>query len=81
VNLRIAPVVKANLLKAAKASGCSLTDFVIASAVASADDILAARRSFPLAPEQWQKFNELLDAPARDIPQLKALLRKKSIFE
>src|SRR5688572_903807 len=52
VNLRIDPKVKANLLKAAKASRRSLTDFVLASAVASAEDVLAGRTTFVLSPKE-----------------------------
>jgi uncharacterized protein (DUF1778 family) len=81
VNLRIAPHVKENLLRAAKLSGRSLTDFVLASAIASAEDVLATRTSFMLSPKSWQKFNELLDSPPREIPALKRLLRKKSVFD
>ena len=81
VNLRIAPALKSNLLKAAKASGRSLTDFVLASAVASAEDVLAARTTFVLSRKDWQKFNSLLDSSPREIPRLKRLFKEKSIFE
>jgi uncharacterized protein (DUF1778 family) len=81
INLRIAAPMKANLLKAAKVSGRSLTDFVLASAVASAQDVLSDRTNFALSPKDWRKFNALLDSPPRDIPRLKRLFREKSIFE
>jgi uncharacterized protein (DUF1778 family) len=81
VNLRIAPAIKANLLKAAKVSGRSLTDFVLASAVASADSVLADRTTFVLSSKNWRKFNDLLDSQPRQIPRLRKLLREKSILE
>lgn len=81
VNLRVAPALKSNLLKAAKASGRSLTDFVLDAALASADEILATRTTYALSPNNWQKFNALLDSPPRAIPRLKRLLKEKSAFE
>ena len=81
VNLRVAPALKSNLLKAAKASGRSLTDFVLDAAVATADDVLASRTTFVLSPKDWRKFNDLLDAPPRDIPRLRRLFKEKSILE
>jgi uncharacterized protein (DUF1778 family) len=81
VNLRIAPGIKANLSKAAEASGQTLTDFVVESAVTSAESVLAGRTRFSLSPKNWRKFNELLDSPPRQIPALKRLLREKSVFE
>jgi uncharacterized protein (DUF1778 family) len=79
--LRIDARTKANLRRAAEVSGRSLTDFVLASAVASANDLLAERNRFVLSPKNWQKFNELLDAPAREIPRLKRLFKEKSVLE
>jgi uncharacterized protein (DUF1778 family) len=81
VNLRVARTLKSHLLKAAKASGRSLTDFVLAAAVASAEDVLAARTTFVLSRKDWQKFNSLLDSAPREIPRLKRLFKEKSIFE
>jgi uncharacterized protein (DUF1778 family) len=81
INLRVAPPLKANLSKAAKISGRSLTDFVLASAIASAHDVLSDRTNFALSPKDWRKFNALLDSPPREIPRLKRLFREKSAFE
>jgi uncharacterized protein (DUF1778 family) len=44
-----------------------------------ADDV-ADRVSFALSPEDWQSFCDALDAPARDIPELRRLLREPGVF-
>jgi uncharacterized protein (DUF1778 family) len=81
VNLRINPSQKARLTKAAQASGRSFSEFVLASALTNANDILADRTTFVLSPKDWRKFNELLDSPPRDTPRLRRLFREKSVFE
>ena len=81
INLRIDPKVKAILAKAAKESGSTLTEFMVASAKAAADDVLANRTLLVLSPKDWRKFNELLDAPAREIPALRRLFKERSVFE
>jgi uncharacterized protein (DUF1778 family) len=36
--------------------------------------------TFTLNEEQWQEFNELLEAPAREMPKLKAMMEKPEIW-
>lgn len=81
LNLRIAPAVKILILKAAKLRKNSLTDFVVRSSQDAAEAILAEQTRFVLPKAQWLAFNAALDAPAKEIPELKRLLSEPSVFE
>ena len=81
VNLRISPQVKAALVQAAKLQRIKLTEFMVKSSQAAAETAMAERTLFVLSAEKWQEFNAALDAPAREIPALRKLFRKRSIFK
>jgi uncharacterized protein (DUF1778 family) len=51
------------------------------SAKGSATDMFADQTRFVLPPKKWRELNRLLDAPPREIPRLKRLMREKSILE
>lgn len=70
MNLRIDPSVDEQIRKAAAAEGVSVSEFVAEAAKAAADRTLADRASFTLDPTAWQRFCEVLDRPARDVPGL-----------
>lgn len=80
VNLRINAAEKRRLKEAATLSGQNLTDFVLTTSLTAADMLLASRTHFKISEENWIKFNEMLDRPARDLPGLKKLFSKPSIF-
>lgn len=81
LNLRLTPQAKQRLFAAAEAEQRTVSDFVLQSALARADEALADRRMFSLSAQQWREFQASLDAPVRDLPQLRKLLREPSIFE
>jgi uncharacterized protein (DUF1778 family) len=58
-----------------------VSDFVIESALARAEETLADRRHFGLNAEQWEAFMAALDAPPRELPRVKRLFSEPSIFE
>jgi uncharacterized protein (DUF1778 family) len=80
LNLRIAPAVKAMLRHAAKLRKASLTDFVVRSSQDAAEAVLAQQNRFVLPKAQWLAFHAALDAPAREIPELKQLLAEPTVF-
>jgi uncharacterized protein (DUF1778 family) len=53
------------LQAAAAASNRSVSDFVLESALARADEALAERRNFVLDAVQWKAFLAALDSPPR----------------
>jgi len=81
LDLRLSSAAKQTLRAAATAAHRSISDFVLESALARADETLADRSHFGLDAERWKAFQAALDAPARALPQLRRLLSKRSAFE
>jgi uncharacterized protein (DUF1778 family) len=81
LDLRISPAAKAKLQAAAAAVHRSMSDFVMESALVRAEDTLAERRVFGLDAEKWAAFQAALDAPARPLPHLQALLDEPGFFD
>jgi uncharacterized protein (DUF1778 family) len=81
LDLRVSRSAKAKLQAAAAASHRSMSDFVMESALARAEDTLAERRVFSLGAEAWTAFQAALDAPVRPLPRLRELLSKPGFFD
>ena len=64
------------LRKAAHVSRKSLTDFILDSACATAEQTLLDQRLFLVADSQYQALLELLDRPAQDNPGLARLFAR-----
>jgi uncharacterized protein (DUF1778 family) len=79
LDLRLTPAAKHALRLAAASARESVSDFVLKSALARADEILADRRVIKLNDEQWKAFIAALDAPPKPRPRLKRLLSEPSI--
>jgi uncharacterized protein (DUF1778 family) len=81
LDLRLTPEDKRMLQTAAATSRRSVSDFVLESALARAEETLADRTRFALNAEQWKAFLAALDAPPRELPRLKRLFQEPSVFE
>jgi uncharacterized protein (DUF1778 family) len=81
LDLRLSPEAKEKLQAAASASRRSVSEFVLESALVRADETLMDRTRFGLNVEQWKAFLAALDAPSRELPRLKRLFQKPSVFE
>jgi uncharacterized protein (DUF1778 family) len=81
INLRVNPRQKAVILQAAKIQKLKLTEFVLNSSQAAAEEVLTERSRFILASEKWRQFNDALDAPPREIPALRKLFNEPSVFK
>ncbi len=81
LDLRLTRDAKRALQAAASASRRSVSQFVLESALARADEALADRRTFGLNATQWKVFLAALDAPPRRLPRLEALLSEPGFFE
>ena len=81
LDLRLTPAAKQTLAAAAAADRRSVSEFVLDSALARADDMLAQRRHFGLSAEQWEEFQVALDAAPRELPAVANLFSQPSVFE
>uniref|UniRef100_UPI00329707A7 type II toxin-antitoxin system TacA family antitoxin n=1 Tax=Salmonella enterica TaxID=28901 RepID=UPI00329707A7 len=53
------------------------TDFILETACRAAENVILARRVFNFNDEQYEEFNNLLDAPVADDPVIEELLARK----
>lgn len=78
LGLRATPEQEILLRKAAEASRKSLTDFILDSACAAAEQTLLDQRLFLVASSQYQALLELLERPEQDNPGLARLFARPS---
>jgi uncharacterized protein (DUF1778 family) len=81
LDLRLTPAAKLLLRDAASAAQRSISEFVLESALARAEETLADRRRFGLDAERWAAFMEALDAPPRSVPRIQKLLHERGVFD
>lgn len=81
LDLRLTRSAKRALQAAAAASRRSVSEFVLESALARADETLADRRTFGLNATQWKAFQAALDAPPRSLPRMERLLKEPGFFD
>ena len=76
LNLRIRAVDDELIRHAAAQTGQSVSDFLTASAIERAHEVLADQREFVLDEATWDEFVALLDEPARPDPRLVELFAR-----
>ncbi|MDY0001466.1 MAG: DUF1778 domain-containing protein [Polyangia bacterium] len=81
LDLRLTPSAKRTIWKAAQAAKRSVSEFVLESALARAEELLPDRQRFGLDEEQWAALQAALDAPPATRPRLARLLDEESVFE
>lgn len=81
LDLRLTPQAKRTLQSAAEATHKSVSEFVVESALARAEEALLDRRQILVGTEVYDKFLALLDAPPRDHPRLRRLLTESTVFD
>jgi uncharacterized protein (DUF1778 family) len=81
LDLRLTPSAKRTLQMAAQVAQRSVSEFVLESALARAQETLPERQKFGLNAEQWRAFQTALDAPPAPAPRLAKLLQEPSVFE
>ncbi len=81
LDLRLSPEAKQTLNAAAHEARCSVSQFVLTSALERAAETLTERHRFELNADQWEEFMAALDAPPRIVPQLQRLFREPSPFD
>ena len=81
LNVRASAQQKSVIEKAARLLNTTVSSFVLHRAVEDAQAILAEQHQFRLPKEKWQAFCKALDAPPRDLPALRKLLKSKGVFD
>jgi uncharacterized protein (DUF1778 family) len=81
VQLRLRPVEKAVIARAAELRQTSLSKFMLENAYQAAQQVLADQVHFSLPAERWKVFCQALDAPPHTIPALRQLFTEPSVFD
>jgi len=81
LDIRISPAAKRVLQEAARERHTTISQFVIDSALSTAQDVLAERTRIGLTSEQWTAFMAALDAPAQRHPRMERLLKEPTILD
>ena len=79
--LKLSPEAKRLLKAAAITANCTVSEFVLGSALTKANETLADRHTFGLDDQRWTEFLAALDAPPRDLPRLASLLKEPGFFD
>ncbi|MBW4612534.1 MAG: DUF1778 domain-containing protein [Desmonostoc vinosum HA7617-LM4] len=81
IDIRTSSTVKKLLQQAAAASHKNVSEFLLEHGLIAAQNALTNRKVFALDDEQWQAFQNALNAPTTEKPRLRHLLTEPSIFE
>ena len=81
LNIRASAVQKAKLAEAARLQNMNVSQFVLSKSLEAADEVIADQRIIALSASDFDWFVDKLEEPAKDLPKLRALLSKPSIFE
>ncbi len=76
IGLRATPQQEALIRRAAARVRKSVTEFILDSTCAVAEQALLEQCYFPVGSKQWKAFQAALDRPPRAKPELTALLKK-----
>lgn len=81
IQLRMRALQKDVIARAAELKQTTMTNFMVEHAFNAAQQILADKTHFYLSPEKWDEFCAALDAPPRELPELRKLLSQPGVFD
>ena len=81
LNIRASRHQKKVIAQAARLVNTTVSSFVLQHAYEGARTILAEQSRFRLPASQWKAFCQALDAPPRDLPALRKLLKSRGVFD
>jgi uncharacterized protein (DUF1778 family) len=81
LQLRLRPAQKALISRAAQLRHTSLSAFVLDHAYEAAQHVVAEELDIVMPHDQWVAFCKALDRPAKEIPRLKRLMSRSTVFD
>jgi uncharacterized protein (DUF1778 family) len=81
IDIRIESIKKKVIAKAAKLNGQNLTQYIMGIVWPDAEKRVNQDTRIKLTSRDWKQFCERLDAPTRNMPELKELLNRPSRFK
>ena len=80
IDVRASIPVKQLLQEAARASHKNVSEFLLDAGIVAANQTLADRLRFELAPDEWKVFQAALDRPVNAKPKLMKLLNEPGLL-
>jgi uncharacterized protein (DUF1778 family) len=80
IDVRASTPVKQLLQQAAQAAHKNVSEFLLEAGIVAANQTLADRLRFELAPDQWDVFQAALERPVSAKPGLKKLLTEPGLL-
>lgn len=81
IDIRIEEKKKKVIAQAAELSGQNLTQYIVSLVWPDAERRVSQDSRIKLSSRDWKQFRERLDAPTRDLPELKKLLNRPGRFK
>lgn len=81
LDLRLTPHAKRRIQAAAEVQNKSVSEFLLDSALSTADVLLADQSGVRLNARQWKTLMEALDSPPKFHARLERLLTEPSVFD
>lgn len=81
LNIRASVAQKAKLAEAARIQNMNVSQFVLSKSLDAAEEVIADQRLIRVSKEEYDWLVAKLDEPPRDIPELRELFSKPSVFE
>ena len=80
IDLRVDRNKKKIISRAAEILGVNITQFILERVLPEAEKIVSDNHRVRLPKKEWERFCAKLDEPPKDLPELRRLMRGKSIF-
>jgi len=81
LNIRASAAQKAKLAEAAKLQNMNVSQFVLNKSLDAAEEVIADQRLIRVSKSEYEWLVAKLDEPPRDIPELRELFSRPSVFE
>lgn len=81
LSVRVSPSERSLLEAAAALARTSLSDFIRRKAIEAAEVDMVDRSHVTIPARDWARFEAWVDAPARDVPALRALTARKPVWQ
>jgi len=81
LNIRASAAQKAKLAEAARLQNMNVSQFVLNKSLDAAEEVIADQRLIRVSKEEYDWLLANLEKPPRDIPELRELFSKPSVFE
>ncbi len=81
IDVRASAPIKQLLQEAARSCHKNVSEFLLDAGITAANQALADRRNFQLDEASWVAFQQALDRPVQNRPQLVELLNKPGLLD